>query len=67
MGESISDLRTGPKFDIGRYATVGNSGWVKLMYWQWRAIAPVWPVAPEEMRYYDPSERDRAPAWVCGE
>jgi len=35
------DLRTGPKFDIGRCAAVGDSGWAKLMYWQWRAIAPI--------------------------
>ena len=60
----VPDLRTGPKFDIGRYAAVGNSGWAKLLYFQWRAIAPVWPVAPEEMRYYEMAERTRALDWV---
>lgn len=60
----VPDLRTGPKFDIGRYAAVGDSCWAELLYRQWRAIAPVWPVAPDEMRYYEPSERDRALDWV---
>ena len=60
----IPDLRTGPKFDIGRYAAVGDSRWAKLLYYQWRAIAPVWPVAPDEMHYYGLPERDRALDWV---
>lgn len=60
----IPDLRIGPSFDIGRYAAVGDSHWAKLLYYQWRAIAPVWPVAPDEMRYYGPSERRRALDWV---
>mgnify|MGYP003836112831 FL=1 len=60
----IPDLRTGPKFDIGRYAAVGDSRWIKLLYYQWRAIAPVWPVSPDEMRYYGLSERDHALDWV---
>ncbi len=60
----VPDLRTGPKFDIGRYAAVGDSRWAKLLYHQWRAIAPVWPVAPDEMRYYELSNRTRALDWV---
>jgi hypothetical protein len=35
-----------------------------MRYYQWRAISPVWPVAPDEMRYYAPSERGRALDWV---
>ena len=60
----VPDLRTGPDFDIGRYAAVGDSRWAKLLYHQWRAIAPVWPVAPDEMRYYELQERRRALDWV---
>jgi len=60
----VPDLRTGPKFDIGRYAAVSDSTWAKLLYHQWRAIAPVWPVAPNEMRYYRLQERRRALDWV---
>lgn len=60
----LPDLRTGPKFDIGRYAAVGDSVWAKLLYHQWRAIAPIWPVAPDEMRYYELSEHNRALDWV---
>ena len=60
----LPDLRTGPEFDIGRYAAVGDSLWAKLLYHQWQAIAPIWPVAPDEMQYYDRSERDRALDWV---
>lgn len=60
----VPDLRTGPDFDIGRYAAVGDSRWAKLLYHQWRAIAPVWPVAPDEMRYYELEERRRALDWV---
>lgn len=62
----VPDLKTGPQFDIGRYAAVGDSQWAKLLYHQWRAIAPVWPVAPDEMRYYKSSNRERALAWVTG-
>lgn len=60
----VPDLRIGPEFDIGRYAAVGDSPWAKLLYHQWRAIAPVWPVEPDEMNYYELSDRDRALDWV---
>jgi len=60
----VPDLRTRPIFDIGRYAAVGDSRWAKLLYHQWRAITPVWPVASDEMRYYEPQERRRALDWV---
>ncbi|MDS0473488.1 STAS/SEC14 domain-containing protein [Natrinema sp. 1APR25-10V2] len=30
----IPDLRTGQKFDIGRYAAVGDSRWAQLLYHQ---------------------------------
>lgn len=60
----IPDLRQGSSFDIGRYAAVGDTHWAKLLYYQWRAITPVWPVAPDEMRYYELSERARALNWV---
>lgn len=60
----VPDLRTGPQFDIGRYAAIGDSRWAKLLYDQWQVIAPVWPVAPDEMQYYKPADRERALAWV---
>ncbi|RQG93471.1 STAS/SEC14 domain-containing protein [Natrarchaeobius chitinivorans] len=60
----IPDLRYGPKFDIGRYAAVGNSIWASALYHLWKAVAPVFPVSPGAMRYYDPSERFRALEWV---
>lgn len=41
----VPALRTGPQFDIDRYAAIGSSLWPKFLYGQWRAIAPVWPVA----------------------
>lgn len=62
----VPDLKTGPQVDIGRYVAVGDSQWAKLLYHQWHAIAPVWPVAPDEMRYYKSSNRERALAWVTG-
>lgn len=61
----LPDLRTGPKFNIDRYAAVGDSRWAKLLYHQWRAIAPVWPVAPAEMRYFEFPDRERALGWVA--
>ena len=61
----IPDLRQGPSFDIGRYAAVGNSRWAKVLYHQWRAITPIWPVSPTEMRYYKLSERNVAIDWVA--
>lgn len=63
----LPDLRTGPEFNVGRYAAVGDSRWAKLLYHQWRAVSPVWPVAPDEMHYYELSERDRALSWVIGD
>jgi hypothetical protein len=60
----LPDLRTGPSFNIGRYAAIGDSRWAKLLYYQWRAIAPVWPVAPDEMRYYELANRRMALNWV---
>lgn len=60
----IPDLRIGSEFAIGRYAAVGDSLWAKLLYQQWRAIAPAWPVAPDEMRYYELQERHQALHWV---
>jgi hypothetical protein len=60
----VPGLQTGPKFDIGRYAAVGGSRWTEMRYYQWRAISPVWPVVPDEMRYYAPSEHGRALDWV---
>lgn len=62
----VPDLRDGPRFDIGRYAAVGDSRWVDLLYHQWRAVAPVRSVSPDEMRSYGFSERDRALGWVRG-
>lgn len=60
----LPDLRTGPKFNIARYAAVGDSRWAKLLYRQWYAIDPIWPVAPDKMRYYEQSKRKRALSWV---
>ena len=60
----LPDIREGTNFDIGRYAAVGDSRWTKLLYHQWRAIAPLWPVAPTEMRYYELEERREALDWV---
>jgi hypothetical protein len=54
------DLRTELSLDISRWAAVGDFRWAKLLYHQWRAIAPVWPVAPTEMRYYELQEHRRA-------
>lgn len=60
----VPDLRYGSTFNIERYAAVGNSVWSKILYYKWKAIAPIWPVSPDEMRYYDLDERKRALDWV---
>jgi hypothetical protein len=60
----IPDIQLGPDFDISHYACVGDSRWTKLLYHQWRAIKPVWPVAPDIMRYYHLTNRDDALQWV---
>lgn len=60
----VPDLRDGLKFDIDRYAAVGDSRWLDLLYYQWVAITPVWPVAPNEMRLYATAERRDALGWV---
>jgi hypothetical protein len=59
----VPDLRYGPDFDIDRYAAVGDSRWAKLLFDWWRVIRPIWPVAPDEMRYFDSTERERALDW----
>lgn len=58
------DLEYGPDFNISQYACVGNSIWTKLLYYQWRAIKPVWPVAPDTMRYFHVDDRDEALHWL---
>lgn len=60
----VPDLRDGPKFDIHRYAAVGDSRWFELLYYQWAAVAPVWPVAPDEMCRFSMAERRSAIEWV---
>lgn len=60
----IPDLRDGPDFTIERYAAVGNTGWSKLLFDWWRIIRPIWPVAPEQMRYFDMENRSEALRWV---
>lgn len=60
----VPDLRQGTSFDIGRYAAVGDSHWAKLVYYQWQAIAPVWPVSPDEMRYFELADKNSAIDWV---
>ncbi|MBO4247963.1 STAS/SEC14 domain-containing protein [Halomicrobium sp. IBSBa] len=54
----------GSTFDIGRYAAVGDSVWARGLFDCWRAIAPVWPVSPDEMQYFGPAEREAARSWV---
>jgi hypothetical protein len=60
----VPDLRYGSTFDIERYAAVGDSVWAKVLYYQWKVTAPIWPVGPDEMRYYDLDDRTRALNWV---
>lgn len=43
---------------------MGDSVWTKALYYQWKAITPVWPVSPDEMRYYEPGNRKHALDWV---
>ncbi|WP_423998248.1 STAS/SEC14 domain-containing protein [Halorubrum trapanicum] len=59
----VPDLRYGPDFDIDRYAAVSDSRWAKLLFDWWRVVQPIWPVAPDEMRYFDSTERERALDW----
>ena len=47
-----------------RAAAVGDGFWVTLLYYQWRAIGPVWPVSPDAMRQYPLADRQRALEWV---
>lgn len=60
----IPDLRYGPDFEIGRYAAVGDSRWAKLLFDWWHVIRPIWPVAPETMRYFQMRDRERALRWI---
>mgnify|MGYP000250604573 FL=1 len=60
----VPDLRYGPEFDISRYACAGDSVWAKLLYHQWKAIRPVWPVAPDAMRYFHLNQREAALRWL---
>lgn len=60
----VPDLRYGPDFDIRQYAAVGDSAWAKLLYYQWRGIRPVWPVAPDDMRYFQLENRTQTLDWL---
>jgi hypothetical protein len=63
----VPDLRYGGTFRIGRYAAVGDSIWARLLFDWWRAVRPVWPVAPETMRYFEMENRGAALRWVGGD
>ncbi|MWG35370.1 STAS/SEC14 domain-containing protein [Halomarina oriensis] len=58
------DLRYGSGFTISRYAAIGDSPWAKLLFVLWRAIRPVWPVAPDEMRYFSLDAEAAAQEWI---
>ncbi|WP_221886757.1 SpoIIAA family protein [Halonotius terrestris] len=60
----VPDLRYGPDFDIDRYAAVGDTRWAKLLFDWWYAIRPIWPVAPNEMRYFEVKKREQALNWL---
>lgn len=60
----LPDLRYGNRFDISRYACAGDSLWAKLLYFQWKGIRPVWPVAPDTMRYFPLHRREAALRWL---
>ena len=60
----VPDLRYGPDFTISQYACVGDSLWTKLLYYQWQGIRPIWPVAPEQMRYFHLDRREDAMQWI---
>jgi hypothetical protein len=62
----VPDLKYGPDFNISQYACVGDSIWAKLLYYQWRGIRPIWPVAPDNMRYFHVEDRDDALRWLSG-
>ena len=62
--ERLADIGDAvPDFDLDRSAAVGNSRWAKLLFDWWRVVRPIWPVAPDEMRYFDSTERERALDW----
>ncbi|WP_435197700.1 STAS/SEC14 domain-containing protein [Natronomonas sp. EA1] len=60
----VPDLRYGSDFTIARYAAVGDTRWSKLLYDWWRAVWPIWPVAPETMQYFDLEERPDVLQWI---
>lgn len=60
----IPDLRYGSQFTISRYAAVGDSVWAKLLFEWWKIIRPVWPVAPDQMRYFEIEEQSTALQWL---
>lgn len=60
----IPDIQYGPDFDIRQYAAVGDSIWAKLLYYQWQAIRPIWPIAPSKMRYFQLENRNEALNWL---
>ncbi|MFC4986766.1 STAS/SEC14 domain-containing protein [Saliphagus infecundisoli] len=60
----IPDLRYGSQFTISRYAAVGDSVWAKLLFDWWKIIRPIWPVAPDQMRYFETEEQSTALQWL---
>ncbi|WP_262174555.1 STAS/SEC14 domain-containing protein [Haloarcula laminariae] len=62
----LPDLRRGPNFNIDRYAAVGDSIWAELLFDLWDTIQPIWPVAPNTMRYFEMEEKDAALNWAKG-
>lgn len=60
----VPDLRHGPNLDLGRVAVVGGGLWMELLVGIWRLISLIWPLSPDELRYFPQNRADEARRWI---
>lgn len=58
------DLRYRNTINLGKTAVVSNSAWARLETKIWSAITPLWPISPEELRYFPMHESRKARRWI---
>lgn len=52
----------GDELEFGRVAVVGGGLWMKVLVHLWKV--PVWPLVPDDVRYFSSSDADTARKWI---
>jgi len=60
--KTSQEFAYGDELDLGRVAVVGGGFGMELLVKIWKIL--VWPLVPQEARYFDSDEADTAREWI---